>query len=235
MLTQTIIAEEQKIYHAYQPIYDLTDWQPLGMEGLLRSSQYSNPVEAFSYARKANKLYEFDTGSIKKAILTYESVNHSEKHGKLFLNIFPSTILNSMFPIFLREIIDDSNLDSHQLVFELSELELTSNFEELKKRIFHFRKQGVLIAIDDIGSGYSNFKTIIEIEPDYLKLDRYLSINLPHSPKKQSLIEFFNDYASKYNSQLILEGIETESELAIAKAIGVSYGQGYLLGKPATL
>ncbi|HDJ1468230.1 TPA: EAL domain-containing protein [Clostridioides difficile] len=78
-------------------------------------------------------------------------------------------------------------------------------------------------------------KTIIELEPDYLKLDRYFSQDLKSSKQKQSLISFFLNYCQEYKSQLILEGLENEMDMEMAKSLGIPIAQGYLLGKPALL
>lgn len=226
---------EEKFYHFFQPIYNLDGWNKLGYEVLLRSTVYPNPELTFEEAKKEKQLYELDSRSIHKAVLTYQSAGLTKKVGKLFLNILPSTILNPNFPSFINKIISDNCISSQQIVFEISESENIVEFDFFKKRVSELKKQGFLIAIDDIGRGYSNFKSIIELEPDYLKLDRYFAQGLHLSEEKQTVISFFLTYCKQFKSQLILEGIEEEAEMAAAKAIGVPIAQGYIFGKPALL
>lgn len=206
----------------------------MGYEVLLRSEVYSNPEQAFQAARKRKQLYELDSRSIHKAVRTYQSTGNSQNESQLFLNILPSTILNPMFPSFLDTIIimKDKQLHRQQIVLEISESEIIDDFDYFKTMIVMLKRQGFLIAIDDIGKGYSNLKFIIELKPDYLKLDRYLAHDLHLFDEKQSLILLFADYCKQYQSQLILEGLESESELAIAKSLGVPLAQGYILGEP---
>jgi EAL domain-containing protein (putative c-di-GMP-specific phosphodiesterase class I) len=230
----TFIREEQ-FYHYFQPIYHLSNWTKLGYEVLLRSSIYSNPEDTFLEAKKEGQLYELDTQSIQKAIQTYHKAGLRNKDGVLFLNIFPSTILNKKFQSFLNKIIADNYLVSQQIVFEISESEIIDDFENFKIRILELKKQGILIAIDDIGKGYASFKNIVELEPDFLKLDRYFAKDLHLSKHKQTLISFFLSYCEQFNSHLILEGVENEEEIAIAKEVGISLAQGYGIGKPALL
>lgn len=234
MLIKDFIRME-KFYHYFQPIFHLNDWRKIGYEVLLRSEVYPNPEYTFQKAKREKQLYELDSRSIHKAISTYHLAGISKKYGNLFLNVFPSTILNPKFPSFLKEIITKYNINSQHLVLEISESEIIEDFDVFKKQISELRKLGVLIAIDDIGSGYSNFKNIIELEPDYLKLDRYFTKNLHLSNQKQTLITFFLSYCEQYKSQLILEGVENETEIAIAKALGIHIAQGYILGRPALL
>jgi EAL domain-containing protein (putative c-di-GMP-specific phosphodiesterase class I) len=230
----TFIREEQ-FYHYFQPIYHLSNWTKLGYEVLLRSNLYSNPEYTFLEAKKEKQLYELDSRSIHKAILTYHKAGLRKKDGNLFLNILPSTILNQNFSSFLNKIIADNYLVSQQIVLEISESELIDDLEDFKIRISELKKQGILIAIDDIGKGYASFKNIVELEPDFLKLDRYFAKDLHLSTQKQTLISLFISYCEQYKTQLILEGVESEEEVAIAKALGVPFAQGYIIGRPALL
>jgi len=227
--------KEEKFFHHFQPIFCLKTGNILGFEVLLRSNMYSNPEYIFQEAIKGNKLYELDSGSIHKAISTYNSAGLSKKDGKLFLNILPSTIVNPDFPYFLNKIMAENYLNSQEIILEISESENIQDFDTFKTRILEIKKHGFLIAIDDIGHGYCNLKTIIELNPDYLKLDRYFSKELKSSKQKQSLISFFLNYCQEYKSQLILEGLEDELDMEMAKSLGIPIAQGYLLGKPALL
>ncbi|WP_078430927.1 EAL domain-containing protein [Alkalihalobacterium alkalinitrilicum] len=234
MLINNLIREEN-FYHHFQPIYDLNNWRILGFEVLLRSKLFPNPEATFIEARKEKKLYELDSGSIHKAISTYRSAGLTKSKGKLFLNIFPSTLLHPNFPTFLNKIIAEDVLLSQQIVLELSESEINNKMDELKQKIAVLKNFGFLIAIDDTGKGYSNAQSIVELDPDFLKLDRYFSKDLHLSKKKQSYIQLLNNYSVQNDCSVILEGIETPSELAVAKTLDIQYGQGFILGKPSLL
>ncbi|OLO38169.1 hypothetical protein BTR23_11750 [Alkalihalophilus pseudofirmus] len=229
------LISEENFYHHFQPIYDLNNWRILGFEVLLRSKLFPNPEATFIEARKEKKLYELDSGSIHKAISTYRSAGLTKSKGKLFLNIFPSTLLHPNFPTFLNKIIADDVLHSQQIVLEISESEINNKIDELKQKVSVLKNLGFLIAIDDTGKGYSNAQSIVELDPDFLKLDRYFSKDLHLSKKKQSYIQLLNNYSVLNGCSVILEGIETPSELAVAKTLNIQYGQGFILGKPSLL
>jgi EAL domain-containing protein (putative c-di-GMP-specific phosphodiesterase class I) len=230
---QDLILNE-KFFHHYQPIYQINDHEIMGYEGLLRSSEYSNPELVFDLARKEKQLYELDSRSIHKAALTYSSSGYSIKEGILFLNVLPSTILNPNFPSFVKTIMNEKLLSSQQIVFEITEQEAT-DFESIKNIINFLRKFGLSIAIDDFGNGFLDVQKIIEIEPEYIKLDRYFSQELSRSVKKQDVIKFLLEYCQKFNIDLILEGLETTDDIEVSKMIGVNYGQGFGLDKPGPL
>ena len=78
-------------------------------------------------------------------------------------------------------------------------------------------------------------KSIIELNPDFIKLDKYYIEDLYKSEQKQDLIHSLLNYCEKFNSKLIVEGVEDKVNLALLKGMGIQYAQGYLLGMPTLL
>ena len=221
--------------HHYQPIVDIQTWKRIGFEGLLRTSHFDTIEDAFKLAKTEKQLYELDSRSIHKAALTYHSAGFTKKDGYLFLNVFPSTLTNTNFLPLIRKIITENTYFSQQIIFEISEMEVINDFSSFKENINQLKSEGVLFAIDDVGKGNSNVKYIIELDPDFIKLDKYFSTNLYKDLKKQEFIKSMIQYTDNHEIKLVLEGIETEKDLAIAKYIGVKFGQGYVLGRPKSL
>ncbi|GIM45017.1 diguanylate phosphodiesterase [Collibacillus ludicampi] len=218
-------------YHEYQPIYNLFELRVLGFESFFRSEIYSNPEHVFQLAMKTNNLYELDTHSIFKSISHFYDHYQTDKN-LLFVNVFPFTLLNSDFPSFLDHLSKQLKVSCSQIVFEINEAKKIEDMTLLYKAVSHLRSYGFLIAIDDIGKGDSDLQKIIELEPDFIKLDRYFSINLSLSNKKQRFINLLMDFTKDY-SQIILEGIEKPEDLTVAKELGIPFGQGFLLGEPS--
>lgn len=227
--------KEEKFCHFFQPVYSLSDWKTYGHEGLMRSKIYPNPEYIFQKAKKEKSLFELDSLSIYKILSDYDLKKTTKKNGSLFINVLPSTILNPGFPTFINKLVSHNLLDKQKIVFEISESEKINDYNTFKERILDIKKMGFLISLDDVGRGFTNIKALIELEPNYLKLDGYLSHNLYQSKEKQTFISFCVDYCEKYNIKLILEGIETAADMSMAKVLGVHLGQGYILGKPESL
>ncbi|TDL31134.1 EAL domain-containing protein [Jeotgalibacillus sp. S-D1] len=221
--------------HSFQPIIDIQRWRKIGFEGLLKTSHFNNVEDVFKLAIQEKQLYELDSKSIHKAALTYHSAGFSRKDCYLFLNVFPSTLINANFLPFVRKIITEYAYFNHQIIFEISETEVIRDFSSFKKQIIQLRSEGFLFAIDDVGKGNSNFKYILELEPTFIKLDQYFSNSLYKNLKKQDFIKSIINYTDNHEIKLILKGIETEIDLAMAKCIGVKYGQGNILGRPESL
>lgn len=221
---------EDFVKHAYQPIYYLSDFTILGYEAFMRPNDYKDNIEMlFLEAKKQNYLYELDTISIKHAIFTF--FKKEFRREKLFVNVFPSTLINPSFIPFLEVVMKKVNQPFNRIVLEINEAEEIPNFSQLREIVYILKAKGILFAIDDFGNGLISIKNVIELEPDIVKLDQYFSNNLFTSEKKQrmirSLVSYFKD-----DVILILEGIEQPEELSMARVLGISIGQGYLMGKP---
>lgn len=153
----------------------------------------------------------------------------------MFINVFPSTITNPAFLTFMNETLTETQLNSQQIIFEINETEVVPNIVSFKNSLSDLKKQGFLIAIDDVGRGSASLRAIIEIEPHYVKMDRYFSVNLSISVHKQEMIKSIITYCNNINIHFVLEGIENSIDLEVAKSLGVSCGQGYILGRPSPL
>lgn len=91
---------------------------------------------------------------------------------------------------------------------------------------------GVQIAIDDFGSGYSNFSHVLNLEPDYIKIDASLIKNIDKDIYSQVVVSTIITFASKLGIKTIAEFVHNDSIYEIVKDLGVDYVQGYYIGKP---
>lgn len=219
--------------HAYQPIYSLSNFTVWGYEAFLRPAGYDGDIESiFLRAKEENILYLLDTRSIESTI--EEFYGKATNHQKLFLNVFPSTLSNPYFPLYLYDLLNKFDRVARQIVLEINESEKIEDITLLEKNVTNLRKHGVSFAIDDFGKGMDFIKKIIELEPEYVKLDRYFSIDLAKSKKKQNMIKQILKYFED-KTKIILEGIEEPEDLAMAKLLGIHLGQGYLLSEPRSI
>lgn len=221
-------------YHVVQPIMNLSKNNVHGYEVLLRSEQFQNPELLFKYAKDQNKLFDLDMKAIYKAFITFKKETSDLENAYLFINIFPSTLIDPAFNHNLQRIKFALKIKPNSIVFEINETEKISDFPAMKEAILDMREQGFLIALDDIGKGESNLQSIIELGPDIAKIDRYFAKDLSNSPKKQKVIKLILQFFGG-DTTVILEGFECEADLLIAKELGVTFGQGFFLGRPKPL
>lgn len=217
----------EEFYHFFQPLYSLNSENIFGYECLIRSKHFSNPEAFFEKAKEENKRHELDMNSIKKAMDFY--FQNEMYEALLFINIFPSTLLHPSFKSFITSLTSNTRIIPNRVVFEI--LEEEADLLALKKEVFYLKDLGFGIAIDDVGKGAASLEHIIELQPQFVKMDRYFSTDLSQSSLKQRMIGTLLNYC-KDDSVLILEGIEYDADLSVAKELGVTIGQGYLLGRP---
>ncbi|HEV8231001.1 MAG TPA: EAL domain-containing protein, partial [Thermoanaerobaculia bacterium] len=124
------------------------------------------------------------------------------------------------------------NRSHKDVVIEISEKEMVdySSFGDILSTV---RGAGLKIAIDDAGSGYSGLEAILNLRPDYIKVADSLVRRLEDDPIKREIISSLASIGRRIDATLVAEGIEREEEREALMTLGVRYGQGYLLGRPA--
>ncbi|MED5052948.1 EAL domain-containing protein [Anoxybacillus rupiensis] len=221
------IIRERRFRHVFQPLYVLENWQLFGYEALLRCEFFQNPECLFQWAMAEDKLYDLDICSIDRALTSFYV-----EHTQLFVNAYPSTITHPSFPDFLEK-IRNCSFSNRNIVLEINEAQKVSDVGLLKEKIRFLKSKKYAIALDDFGKGETSMRTVMELEPDFVKLDRFYAVDLSVSKEKQNEIQLLLEFCQPRNIYVVLEGIEEPKDLAMAKALGIHLGQGYLLGKPS--
>ena len=121
------------------------------------------------------------------------------------------------------------------MVFEISERESIENFSIFREARDHLKGLGFQIALDDTGVAYGSLEAVMELAPDFIKVDMSLVRGIDTDPPRQELLRALHAVAGKLGGQIIAEGIETAEELEALQRLGVPYGQGYLFGRAAPL
>jgi len=125
-------------------------------------------------------------------------------------------------------------LADRPLVLEVTEHVPVDDYAALRTAIESL-PASVRVAVDDAGSGVANFGHILELRPAFLKLDIGLVRGIDTDLSRQALMVGLLHFARESASQTIAEGVETESELAALRTLGVPFAQGYLLGRPSAV
>lgn len=131
----------------------------------------------------------------------------------------------------LSEILD--RLPPNRLVLEIVETAVVVYPERAIDLAHRLRSRGVRIALDDFGTGLSNLGRLRLLPVDILKIDRVFVDGLGDAGREEAILESMVTLAERLDIDLVAEGIETEAQAATLRDLGVHYGQGYLLGRPA--
>ena len=155
---------------------------------------------------------------------------------KLFLNIRPTTLHDPHFRADpLTRALSDCGLRPEDVVFEISEQESIRNFSSFQKVRDGYRELGFQFALDDTGAGYAGLEALVEISPDYIKVDRAFVSGVDEDPVKQTMLAALQTVSERTNARLIAEGLDTLEELEMLSVLNIPFGQGWLFGKPTPL
>ncbi len=218
----------------YQPIVDLEQHSIMGYEALTRGPEdtsLSVPEVLFSVSGRIRLSLELDALCLCQAVRNARGFDPTKK---LFLNSLSERLENQgLARGGLSEALEESGIEPRNLVLEISERTGITDFESFGRDLESIRKRGILIAIDDVGTGYSSLQAISEVQPDFIKVDISLVKNIHQSLIKQELVRSLLRVAARIGAKVVAEGIETEEECRTVRSCGVRYGQGYYFARPA--
>ncbi|PKM61946.1 MAG: hypothetical protein CVU99_01165 [Firmicutes bacterium HGW-Firmicutes-4] len=225
------LLDEQLIRFAFQPIVDLKTGEILGYEILMRPllENFKNPAEILAVAAAQSKLMQLERMIIFMAFETIEKRSKEIGDNKIFINSIPSQRLN--WEDFLK-IKECYGHHFKNVVIEVTEAE-TLDSDNLAQKIENIRNNGMQIALDDFGSGYSNEIRILSLLPDIIKIDMAMIQGIHNNVDKQNLVTNLVQFCHNKGVKVVAEGIETSADLITVIEIGVDYGQGFYLGRPA--
>lgn len=218
----------------YQPVVHLDSGTIYGYEALSRISRPSmirNSEELFAKSGSYGLASSLELLCRKKALC---KVRELAIPGKIFLNVSPALFQSSDHERGITAtLLEELQIERSRIVFELTERTIIEDYDLFLRGVEHYREQGYSIAIDDLGSGYAGLQSLARLEPEYVKLARFLIDAIDLSSTKQALVESLVTFCNKIGALVIAEGIERPEELEYLHSIGVHFGQGYLLGKPS--
>jgi len=120
-----------------------------------------------------------------------------------------------------------------RITFEVLESSSIEHHGVIRAFIDLFRKKGAKFAIDDFGSGYSNAKRVVELDPDFIKIDGELIKNMLQDRKNYKMVENIVSYAQEFGIKTIAEHVSSQEIFEACLDLGIDYYQGYLFAKPA--
>jgi EAL domain-containing protein (putative c-di-GMP-specific phosphodiesterase class I) len=133
----------------------------------------------------------------------------------------------------LPELFDHIDLPVNRIVLELTEVIPDDEYPHFISAITPLRDRGLRIAIDDSHSGAAALSRMVHLRPDFIKLGRDIISGVDSDSTQQSLAASMVDFAEQIGTALVAEGVETRAELQALTDLGISAGQGYLLGRPS--
>lgn len=217
-----------------QPVVELPGGRIVGYEALSRGPEgtpLESPEALYGLGRKQSLLFSLERLCRRKALLAKSRFFPSGLY--LFLNVDPQVVYEARHQADItREVVVSLGLRPEEIVLELTERTAIPDYESFVRALELYRRHGFLIALDDVGSGHSNLRSIVEIKPHFLKVDMSLVRGINEDGAKRAVVEAVAALAEKINARVIAEGVESLEELRTLYSVGVRMAQGYFLARP---
>jgi PAS domain S-box-containing protein len=213
---------ERAFQLVYQPIVDLGTRDVIAYEALSRFADGTRPDRRFRDAWAVGLGPELELATLQTAVADAVALPAGRW---LHLNVSPRLLVETDR---LGPLLEPSD---RPLVLEVTEHEPVTDYGVLRDAVRSLG-QDIRLAVDDAGAGVANFSHLVELRPDFVKLDLSLVRGVNADLGRQALVAAMRQFARSSGCRLIAEGVETEQEAATLQGFGVEFGQGYLFGRP---
>lgn len=229
-----VALKKNQITHFAQPIVRLDNYEPVAVELLARwklDGQFIPPADFIRVAEETGQAVELDVLSLdaaQKLVSTWTNPRFNDIIAKV--NISPFHLSNKALLKTIEECVEPEL--RNRVGVELVESRLISSDLQVRELMSEIRDQGMDVSIDDFGVGYSSLSYLRELPISEVKLDMSFVRNLHQDKINQGLVRAIVEIASTLGLPTVAEGIESVEVFEAARDLGVTYGQGYFIGRP---
>ena len=222
------VFSEDLLSMVFQPIVSLVDGRLVGAEALARfdGEPRRPPNEWFAEANTVGRGVDLELHAVKCALVQLDDLGFG---AYMSVNASPLTAIDPALPALL------ATVPGNRIVLELTEHAQVGDYEALVDALVRSRVEGVRIAADDTGAGYSGLQHLLRLRPNVVKLDIALTRHIDEDPARRALASALVTFAGEIGAVLVAEGVETVGELRALRALGIPAAQGYRLGRPGPM
>lgn len=220
----------------FQPIIEVKSNTIYGYESLARGVNDDGsliyPDQLFHWGRDGDMLFYLDRACRETSLKTAAVKNIASK---VFINFIPTAIYDPQHC--LQSTVKwakQLEFNPKNIIFEVIESDYVEDLDHLKRILDFYKLQGFMVALDDVGSGYSSLNMIAKLLPDIVKIDRAIIDQIDTNEVNQSIFRAITQIAHENNIMVLAEGIERIEELDFCTANGADLAQGYYYGKPSS-
>lgn len=222
--------EEDRVLPFFQPIIEAKTLQIKKYEALVRIQEgdvFVSPVEFLRIAKKVKLYHHITKIMVDKTLAVFAPLQSS-----VSINISIEDILNESVNSYLLNKVRECGF-AERIIFEITESEGISNYNVVNEFIKGVKRHGSRIALDDFGSGYSNFFYVTQLNIDFIKIDGSIIRQIAHNQSAQIITETIISFASKLGIKTIAEFVSDEAIYRCLERLSIDSYQGYYFGAPA--
>jgi EAL domain-containing protein (putative c-di-GMP-specific phosphodiesterase class I) len=230
-----LMKPEQLVLH-FQPIVNLDKQRQCHFEALLRIRHpllgALNPENFMLVCELQNRTCEVDRLILENAMNALKNwAQGGTQDIRISVNVAPSTIMEDDFSAWLTAQLASRQLKSASLQLELTEHAVISNGTGMLTALARLSGAGIVVVMDDFGSGYSSLAVLGDLPVRGIKCDRLFMRDLLTDWSRQTLLRHMRQITQELSLSLTIEGVETKEELAMVRRLGFRRVQGYVFSK----
>jgi EAL domain-containing protein (putative c-di-GMP-specific phosphodiesterase class I) len=220
----------------FQPIFRVSEngRTLYALEALTRGpkgTSMERPDVLFEYARRKGEETNIDRLCIA---LAFRDAASLPGHPRISVNLHASTLGVAGFPRLLIEAAAAAGIEPRRLMIEIVEHRPAGDLAHTQAALHELREAGVLVALDDLGVGASNYHMLVDCRPDHLKIDRYIVAGCSRDRYRTAVLRSIVTLGEASDATPIAEGVEEEDDLDVLRELGIDCVQGWLYAPSMT-
>ena len=227
---QCLNQNDFSIAMAFQPVVDISSRTIVSYEALVRGTGGESAGQVMAGLTDETR-YGFDQACRVKAIETAARLGLDRR---LNINFMPNAVYHPEACLRLTlqcAIANSFSLD--KITFEFTEDERVIDRDHLRAIVTTYRRFGFKTALDDFGAGYAGLSLLADFQPDYIKLDRSIVMDLHEVPARRAIIAGVLTTARLLGLSVVAEGVEKAAEVEVLADLGITLFQGFYFARPA--
>lgn len=226
------VIDSRQFTVAFQPILNIHDRSLGHFEALTRIEGSGSPFELVTFAEKVGMILDLDIVIAQRLIDILEEEAKHQNRPMVAMNISARSLQSNLFIDAFRKTLREAPNVSRQISVEITETAHVAELAAFNKVIQALREDGHRVSLDDVGTGATSFETLRQVQVDYAKLDGFYIQNAHADGRDAAVIETVVNLCKALGCEVVAEMVEHEAQVTHLKQLGVTYGQGYLFGKP---
>lgn len=218
------VVTERNFDVVFQAVHDVTTGEVVGVEALARfPCEPFRPDAFFEQAALLGLGIELEVAIVTRVL---SMVPQLPENIFVAVNVSPAAAVAAPWAQLL------TTVDPSRIVLEITEHDAVQDYGPLDNVLELCRRRGVRVAVDDVGAGFSSFSHVLELGPEFVKIDQSIIRNIDGDPARRRLAQAITEVAGQIGASVIAEGVETQGELDAVLAAGITATQGYFLSRP---
>lgn len=230
--------QKQQIQLYYQPQLDLNTQRIIGAEVLIR---WHHPERGILYpntfidmVEQSEMVSQLARYVLREGIIQLAKWNRINLHMRLSINLSPSNFVDEDLAAYIQRYLRAYQVRPQDLTLEITENLTHVQTDKIAAAMVNFKQMGLRLSLDDFGTGMSSLSYIAKLAVDEIKIDRSFVSKAHEDPTCKAVVEMALRLCRTVNAEPIAEGIETQMQERLLKAMGASIGQGFLYSKAVT-